>query len=337
MEQEGDGMHLENYHYLLEIDRHKSISSAARALHLPQTTLSSIINAVERELGFSIFYRTPSGMVPTTKGKQFLSLARDIDIRSEELLNLSRQDRPRPRTQPISLLMSPGACAASSIEIARRYNAFALPADLTMEEWPRLDIPPLLVRHTANVGLTFFTEKELRNLQQASDRSGIIALPLLKTRFFLLVNKDNPMAQRQAVTKEDFQNAQFCVITTCSSSGLGPLFKDLLQDINHQVAINNYSLMRSLIMEQNMVGFATWFTLYCSGVYDPGHQVALPLCESQGVPELNLCLLHRGMQHLRYQERILVDCIKEYIEELCLPEPPGGQAAESLQDERTSL
>lgn len=324
-------MNLENYHYLLEIDRHKSISSAARALHLPQTTLSSTINAMERELGFSIFYRTPSGMVPTTKGKQFLSLARDIDIKAEELFNLSLQDRPR--TQPISLLMSPGTCAASSIEIARRYNAFALPADLTMEEWPRLEIPALLARHTANVGLTFFTRRELQNLQRTADRSGVFALPLLKTRFYLLVNKDNPIARRNAVTAEDFQTEQFCTITTCSSAGLGALFDDLVQDINHLVSINNYSLMRGLIMDQDMVGIATWFTICCAGLYDPSRQAAIPLYESQGVQELTLCLLHRGMQHLRYQERLLVGCIKEYVQELSLPEPPDEQAAAGARQE----
>ena len=51
----GMRVQLEYYRYLLEIDRCRSISEAARTLGLRQTTLSYIIKSIEQELGFSVF------------------------------------------------------------------------------------------------------------------------------------------------------------------------------------------------------------------------------------------------------------------------------------------
>ena len=40
-------MKLEQFHYLLEINRLRSISAAARSLHIRQTTLSAMVKTVE--------------------------------------------------------------------------------------------------------------------------------------------------------------------------------------------------------------------------------------------------------------------------------------------------
>ena len=81
-------IHLEHFQYMLEIDRCRSISAAARSLGLVQTTLSSIVKNVESALGFPIFQRTPNGVAPTVFGEQFLTLGGEIRVRFEELLRL---------------------------------------------------------------------------------------------------------------------------------------------------------------------------------------------------------------------------------------------------------
>ena len=61
-------MKIEHFKYLVEIDKHHTISAAAKALYMGQTTLSSIVKSMEEELGYSIFQRTPKGVVLTKKG-----------------------------------------------------------------------------------------------------------------------------------------------------------------------------------------------------------------------------------------------------------------------------
>ncbi|GGL32577.1 LysR family transcriptional regulator [Phycicoccus endophyticus] len=55
-----------------------SVSNAARRLHLAQPALTRRIQALEKDLGVSIFDRTPSGMRPTATGEAFLARARLI-------------------------------------------------------------------------------------------------------------------------------------------------------------------------------------------------------------------------------------------------------------------
>lgn len=46
---------IEYLEYLLEVARSKSISAAAKRLYLSQTSLSAIVNSLEKELNIKIF------------------------------------------------------------------------------------------------------------------------------------------------------------------------------------------------------------------------------------------------------------------------------------------
>ncbi len=315
-------MHLENYHYILEIERCKSISAAARALLLPQTTLSSAINAMERELGFSIFYRTPNGMVPTPKGESLLTLAREIDIKAEELRSLAT--REWTRAQPISFLITPGGATGAAGELARLYYRFALHGDLTFEEWPRLDITQHILQRSANLGLTFLTHKELTSASERLEAQGVNIMPMLTTRFYLMLRKDHPIAKRGHIVPEDYHNERFCFVTGCSASGQSILFASIAQSCRHLSSVTNFTILHSLIREENMVGIMTWYTHCAGGFYDPDELTTVPLPPELEPGNIFLCLVHRSIQQLRYQERILVSCVEEYFQGLFLPEAPDG-------------
>ena len=78
-------MRMEYLRYLLEIERHHSISAAAQYLYLSQTTLSATVRRIEEELGFSIFSRTHSGVQATAEGEEALSLIDGSLTRFEEM------------------------------------------------------------------------------------------------------------------------------------------------------------------------------------------------------------------------------------------------------------
>ena len=62
--------------YVIEVERSRSITAAARQLFISQPNLSRDIKELEEEIGFSIFTRSSRGVVPTEKGREFLQLAR---------------------------------------------------------------------------------------------------------------------------------------------------------------------------------------------------------------------------------------------------------------------
>ncbi|MGI1658281.1 MAG: LysR family transcriptional regulator [Desulfitobacterium sp.] len=71
-------MKIENFSYLLEIQRYGSISVASERLHLTRQALSAIIRSLEHELGVVLLERTNTGVSLTEHGKEVCETAKKI-------------------------------------------------------------------------------------------------------------------------------------------------------------------------------------------------------------------------------------------------------------------
>lgn len=76
--------------YLLEVDRTKSFSQAAKNLFVAQSTVSNAISALEAELNCRIFIRSGQGLAATIKGQQVLACAQRIHENHELLTSTAR-------------------------------------------------------------------------------------------------------------------------------------------------------------------------------------------------------------------------------------------------------
>ena len=112
-------MKLEHFHYLLEIHRFHSISAASRKLHIGQTTLSAIVKAAEEEVGFQIFQRAPEGVLTTSAGEKFMTLAWEINLQYEKLMALKR--RTTAGAPSINVLMAPTISVRLSIPLLEQF------------------------------------------------------------------------------------------------------------------------------------------------------------------------------------------------------------------------
>ncbi|ONI91137.1 LysR family transcriptional regulator [Saccharothrix sp. ALI-22-I] len=65
-------MSLRQYEYALAVAEQGSVTAAAELLHVAQPSVSQQIRSLERELGVTLFARTPTGLVPTVVGRAFL-------------------------------------------------------------------------------------------------------------------------------------------------------------------------------------------------------------------------------------------------------------------------
>ena len=78
--------------YLIEVEKCESISKAAQHLYVNQPRLSKIIKEIEEEANIKIFERHNKGVVPTTKGKEFLAQAKKIVQEVDYLKNMYQDD-----------------------------------------------------------------------------------------------------------------------------------------------------------------------------------------------------------------------------------------------------
>lgn len=72
-------MTFQQLEYLLEVHHTTSISKAAKKLYVSPSAISISINALEEELGYPIFIRSPQGLFPTQKGKLVIEYAGRIN------------------------------------------------------------------------------------------------------------------------------------------------------------------------------------------------------------------------------------------------------------------
>ena len=83
-------MNIAHLKYAIEVERTGSISRAAESLYMAQPHLSKAIKELEESMGIVIFSRTPKGVVPTKKGKDFLEHAKKIITQIDELEEMYR-------------------------------------------------------------------------------------------------------------------------------------------------------------------------------------------------------------------------------------------------------
>lgn len=78
-------MNTQYFNYAIEVERTGSITKAAQSLYMAQPNLSKAMKELEEQLGYSIFVRTPGGMIPTKKGYNFLIHAKNIMQQLEQM------------------------------------------------------------------------------------------------------------------------------------------------------------------------------------------------------------------------------------------------------------
>ncbi len=84
-------MNLTHLRYMVEVERHGSITKAAAALYMGQPNLSKAIKEMELEIGIPIFKRSAKGVVPTEKGQEFLQYAKAIIVQMDKMEELYKE------------------------------------------------------------------------------------------------------------------------------------------------------------------------------------------------------------------------------------------------------
>ncbi|MFF2876393.1 LysR family transcriptional regulator [Gottfriedia sp. NPDC057991] len=83
-------MHIEQFEYIVEIAKQKSIKRAAEKLHVSSPALSQSITNLEKEMNIKIFHRSKSGMVPSKEGKVLIKKAIEIMNNIQEFKDYSK-------------------------------------------------------------------------------------------------------------------------------------------------------------------------------------------------------------------------------------------------------
>ena len=335
-------IHLEHFQYMLEIDRCRSISAAARSLGLVQTTLSSIVKNVESALGFPIFQRTPNGVAPTVFGEQFLTLGGEIHVRFEELLRL--KSGVSGSIDPIHILCAPSINLGAALPLAQRFYQFFNYGTLVFEECPRLEILPQILQRLTNIGITYLTEEDAKRLEIPLAHEQIYLKLLYRDRFYAFLPPDSPLGTQEVVDVHRLCEENVAVATnfrfitdrehinlldvgqSCFPSdgnSLSLLFDAAVsrqyRSAGRFTSFPNIRIVKRAVEEQKMVSILTGYAI-CEDQSYPWSKACIRTLsgiEEQG--KINIYVCYHAKERLRYQERIFLSCIEEYFSSLTPP------------------
>ncbi|MEV0350587.1 LysR family transcriptional regulator [Nonomuraea sp. NPDC050680] len=87
-------VHLRDLRYFVAVAEELNVTRAAERLFVSQPALSKQLKALERQLGFGLFERVPTGVVLTRQGEALLPVARDLLDRWTAGLETARAAAP---------------------------------------------------------------------------------------------------------------------------------------------------------------------------------------------------------------------------------------------------
>lgn len=97
---------LKQLHYALAVEKTLHFKKASEACNVSQSTLSTAINELEKQLGVIIFERNNKQVLVTNNGQLILAKAKKVKLELNELIQLSKNNKP-PLSTPMSIGVIP--------------------------------------------------------------------------------------------------------------------------------------------------------------------------------------------------------------------------------------
>lgn len=304
-------MRMDHLQYLIEIDKHHSISAAAQELYLGQTTLSSIVKSIEEELGFPLFYRTHSGVQTTPEGEEALALIWEINARYEAIRQLGSQ---ATATYPIPVILSPTINAGLALPLNRLFLAQEPYGNLEFHSIIGEEVGTQIIKNAGNIGITYFSKPNLENYRIIASKYQVEVDVLLKDRLYLLVRADHPLARREFVSIQELTNCHFAMLPHFNVCEDSMAYVKYLGAGNQYTTFPNVTLVREAVHMQNMVALLSGYACRHTQVAGEPPLKAIRLDGTRFENEISLCLIHRSDSNIHYQEKIVIRCIKEYFQ-----------------------
>ncbi len=244
-------MELRVLQYFLAVAREQSIIRAAESLHLSQPTLSTQIKAMEEELGKQLLIRGTKGSRKITLTEEGMILRK----RAEEILNLV-QKTEKEITLSDHVVVGDVYIGTGETDAVR---FIAKAAKELYKTYPGIHY------HIASGNAEFVLEQLDKGLIDfgivfgSVDHTKYNSAPLpYKDTWGVLMRKDSPLAQKDAIAPEDLWDKP--LIISRQSSNDGVLTTWIKRELSEIEIVATYNLLfnASLMVEEG-IGYAIGF------------------------------------------------------------------------------
>ena len=297
----------ERLRYLTEIGSQKSISAAAKNLFLSQASLSSTLRETEKELGFTVFERTHTGVQPTQEGMEALRLITEINEHMEQIRALSDQDIDCG--QHVPMIVSPSIAYGLLLPLTARYQKEQPNGRLAFQIESGELIVHSIIKNEFSIGLTYMKDDELEEYTRLCSRFQIHVEQMKHDYLFFLMRKDHPLAAECSIAVNKQKGIDFALLPHFNSSENAAFYVGFMDSDNTYTVFPSVAHLKSAVRGKNMVAVLPGYPLNCDELLSNEVFVSRPISGLSYRSALHLCLIYRNENSLNKQEKCLIDCI----------------------------
>ena len=303
-------MKLEQLQQIVEIEKQKSISKAAKALYMGQPALSGALNSLEDEIGVRIFERTSSGVVPTSEGMEILQFAKQMLECQAQILNYGQQHRELYGTVNI-LLTQAYSFLFSDIMVA--FKEKYPKADLNIRVVSAETVITELSTGSVNIAVSLWEMFEEYTPKALKD-AGLQFETFGKHSMMAYVSQDNKFAENESVNLSELRAENFLAY---SSSFWSETNKVLQTDKDALIMTDRENLKRMVSTGKAIALLPDTFALrdlYC----DQGMIKLIPIKGSENFAQGVDYLIYSGKRQLTILEQKTLEILREILTDVMM-------------------
>ena len=238
-------MRIEHLYFLVEVEKCRSISTAAKKLYISQTGLSAIINSLEAELNIKLFFRTNKGVIPTPKGEQAMALIKEI-LANNDQLHMLTSDESQQR-QLINLGVFPSGTLALSRYLTDIWSKKHSQAHLHVYEVGYEDVTSCINSHLASIVIS--AESSSYFSPSSSSKNGKVYVEALyQDHFCVVVSSQSDLASRDCVTIDEILDRHLLMTHNYPNPQDKPIGY-ILHSFKSFTVLNNLEVAKQVLVE----------------------------------------------------------------------------------------
>lgn len=242
-------MNLEQMEYISEVDKVRSISIAAKRLHVTQAAVSQAIIALEKEIDVLIFIRSRSGTMPTEQGSVVINIANEILLKMKKIREIGR---PLDGTYEgiLRIAAVPSMFISLLPQVLARFKKAFPKVHIHIHESGSQEILNDVLKDNIDLGLTIIDDN-------TPHQSILHIRPILRGKMHVGVSKYSALASKREMFMNELQKYPLVMYEAENWNNFVENYEKNIGKLNVFLTTSNSESLKQMISEDLAVGLLT--------------------------------------------------------------------------------
>lgn len=252
-------MRMEQFEYLADIYRTKSITKTAEKFYISRQVVSHAMRSLEEEIGASLFIRQHNNLEFTVIGEIAAQKAQTIVDAYQDFLisaaNFSKNTNQLDISKKITILTIPRLVSSLIPVITMRYKKICPEIEIRIVSMSSTNILEKFPDSDCVIGLISYPDSIHSSMEpfQLAQYPSLTVYPFIKSQFYICMHKDSKYNTKKCITDDDLEKLPILSY----APAFGQLGVPLDVHFNTTSIINDLQALCSLIRQDAGVGLIT--------------------------------------------------------------------------------